>query len=110
MKKNHSASQLAAKLSEAASQPAGTGKLPSPPVLSKPLKPEPTAAEVSAPTEPNSNPRKTEVKEATVIVTLRPRITLWKKYVAAASDRMRKEGRAVSPQQIILEVLERGLT
>jgi hypothetical protein len=110
MKKNHSASQLAAKLSEAAGQPAGTGKPPLPPVPSKPLKAERTAAEVPTPIEPNSNPRKAEGKESTVIITLRPRLTLWKKCVALASERMRKEGRAVSPQQIILEVLERGIT
>lgn len=107
MKKHANASDLAAKLSAAANQPAGTGKLPIPVLVSDEPSPHPAAsppAEMTA----HSKPKKAKVKEATVIITLRPSLSLWNKFVLKASERMREQGRAVSAQQIMLEVLERS--
>jgi len=108
MKKHQVASELAAKLSAAASQPAGKGKLPRSPLDVSPLTISPPAAapEVTA-AEPVSSPKKAPAKEPTVIITLRPKRSLWKKCIAKAAEKMREQGRAVSPQQIMLEALER---
>ena len=107
MKKHANASELAAKLSAAAKQPAGSGKLPAPVLVS----PEPAPQPVALPPEKTptrSKPKKAKMKEATVIITLRPGLSLWNRFVLKASERMREQGRAVSAQQIMLEVLERG--
>jgi hypothetical protein len=49
-------------------------------------------------------------KEAadTMQLTLRPTRALYGRYVAAAADRSRQEGRMVSAQEIMLEILEKG--
>ena len=107
MKKHANASDLAAKLSAAANQPAGTGKLPVPVLLSDEPEPQPVAFP-PAKMISRSKPKKAKVKEATVIITLRPSLSLWNKFVLKASERMREKGRAVSAQQIMLEVLERS--
>ena len=44
---------------------------------------------------------------ATVGITLRPGARLLNRYTLAAADRTREEGRVISAQQIMLEVLER---
>ena len=44
---------------------------------------------------------------ATVGITLRPVARLLNRYTLAAADRTREEGRVISAQQIMLEVLER---
>lgn len=41
-------------------------------------------------------------------LTLRPTRALYGRYVAAAADRSRSEGRVVSAQEIMLEILEKG--
>lgn len=107
MKKHANASNLAAKLSAAANQPAGTGKSSAPVLVSDEPNPQPEALQ-PAKMPVRSKPKKAKVKEATVIITLRPSVSLWNKFVLKASDRMREQGRAVSAQQIMLEVLERS--
>jgi hypothetical protein len=109
MKKHQVATELAAKLSAAANQPAGKGK-PRPSIVGPQLPTSEPTAPVATAAEPASSPSKAPAKESTVIITLRPRITLWRKCVAKAAERMRQQGRAVSPQQIILEALERSFT
>lgn len=107
MKKHSNASDLAAKLSAAASKPAGTGNLPAPVLVTPEPDPQPVALPPAKMTT-RSKPNKASVKEATVIITLRPSLSLWNKFVLKASERMREKGRAVSAQQIMLEVLERS--
>jgi len=73
----------------------------------------------SATTSPNSEPpqtasrgkqKKVQPKEPdSVPITLRPSGELLKKYVLKAAERTTEEGRVVSAQQIMLEVLERGV-
>jgi hypothetical protein len=106
MKKNPGASDLAARLAAAARQPAGMSSVPAAPQTA----PEPAAKPVivRAVAEP-AKPKKTKVKEPqTVPITLRPDSSLWNKFVIKASERTREEGRVVSAQQIMLEVLERS--
>ncbi|WP_438396997.1 hypothetical protein [Caballeronia sp. DA-9] len=45
----------------------------------------------------------------TMALTLRPTRALLGRYVSAAADRSRLEGRMVSAQEIMLEVLEKGI-
>lgn len=82
----------------------------------------PVAAPPPAPavTTPAATPAKRErkavakkdaaKKEATdtMQLTLRPTRALYGRYVAAAADRSRQEGRVVSAQEIMLEILEKG--
>jgi hypothetical protein len=82
----------------------------------------PAAAPAPAPavTTPAATPAKRErkavakkdaaKKEATdtMQLTLRPTRALYGRYVAAAADRSRQEGRVVSAQEIMLEILEKG--
>ncbi len=44
----------------------------------------------------------------TMQLTLRPTRALYARYVAAAADRSRQAGRMVSPQEVMLEILEKG--
>jgi hypothetical protein len=106
MKKNSNASDLAARLSAAAKQPAGMSSVPAhiqtaPEPQAKPA----VAGSVAAP----AKAKKTKVKEPqTVPITLRPDSSLWNRFVIKASERTREEGRVVSAQQIMLEALERS--
>jgi len=105
MKKNREASDLAARLSAAARQPAGTSAVPTSPqhAAEPPAKPAITRAAA----EP-AKLKKVKVKEPqTVPITLRPDSNLWNKFVLKASERTREEGRVISAQQIMLEALER---
>jgi hypothetical protein len=52
---------------------------------------------------------KQKIVPDTVQVTLRPRRELLERYIIAAADRTRDEKKPISPQQIMLEVLEKGL-
>jgi len=72
---------------------------------------------VSAPTPtPTPAPAKRKATKAaakkeaadTMQLTLRPTRALYGRYVAAAADRSRTEGRVVSAQEIMLEILEKG--
>jgi len=103
MKPHRDAAALAASLSAAASAP-----------LRLPERPVPVSANTSVATasdRPDPAPakpaRKQKAQPDTVGITLRPATTLLNCYTLAAADRTRKEGRVVSAQQIMLEVLER---
>jgi hypothetical protein len=50
----------------------------------------------------------TRLAPDTVGITLRPERELHKRYVLAAAERTRKEGKVISAQQIMLEVLATG--
>jgi len=52
---------------------------------------------------------KAKIAPDTVGITLRPDRALLNRYTNAAADRTRKEGKVISAQQIMIEVLERGL-
>lgn len=119
MKKNRDSSDLAARLSAAANQPAGRSPAVAPaptvapisaPVLvaSTPAVKAPAATAIAPPTR--SKARKSKPSEPdTVPITLRPSSALLSKYVIKASERTVEEGRVVSAQQIMLEALERSV-
>ena len=101
MKPSRDASALAASLTAAASAP-----------LRLPERPPPEPANVAPPpvaVAPTVKPaRKARAAPAaTVGITLRPDGRLLNRYTLAAADRTRAEGRVISAQQIMLEVLER---
>jgi len=107
MKKNRESSELAARISAAASQPAGTGSA-SAPVLVSPA-PAPKAP-VVAKTPQRSKPKKLKPTDPdTVPITLRPTSALLSKFVLKAAERTREEGRVISAQLIMLEALERSV-
>ena len=101
MKPSRDASALAASLTAAASAP-----------LRLPERPPPEPANMSAPpvaAAPSPRPARQPraAPAATVGITLRPDSKLLNRYTLAAADRTREEGRVISAQQIMLEVLER---
>jgi hypothetical protein len=102
MKPNRDADALAAALTNAAAAP--------PPL---PQRAPPVAANTSVAPEapPPAPPRGKKAKAApdTVGITLRPDRALLTRYTNEAADRTRAEGKVISAQQIMLEVLERGL-
>jgi hypothetical protein len=106
MKKSRDSSDLAARIEAAARQPAGTSSAPAPVLVSPaPVIKEPVAE--SAPTR--SKAKKTKPKEPdTVPMSIRPTNALLNKFVLKAAERTREEGRVISAQQIMLEVLERS--
>jgi len=104
MKPSRDATALAASLSAAAAAPL---RLPE-----RTTMPEPANTSVApAPDQPDpapaKPPRKQKAPPDTVGITLRPAATLLNCYTLAAADRTRKEGRVISAQQIMLEVLQR---
>jgi hypothetical protein len=114
MKQNRDAAALAASLKAAAATPLPL-PVQDPPqdlssepatVSSSPMPKEERAEKVHMPTPK----RKVKVKlnPDTVGITLRPERELHHRYVMAAAERTRKEGRVISAQQIMLEVLETG--
>ena len=107
MKKNSDSSELAARIAAAASQPAGTGSVPTPVLVPSVAVAKTT---VAAEARARSRPQNTKPKEPdTVPITLRPSSALLNKFVLKASERTREEGRVVSAQQIMLEALERSV-
>jgi hypothetical protein len=105
MKPTRDAAALAASLTAAAN-------------TSLPL-PERAPAEVVAMPQRKEAPAKADEPEAkkqgkvkqaadTVGITLRPERELLTRYTMAAAERTKKEGRVVSAQEIMLEVLHRG--
>ena len=108
MKKNQNSSDLAAKITAAANQPAGRNSAPAAPILVSP--PSPAAKPVPASEAAPAKQKKAKRPEPdTVPITLRPSNALLGKFVLKASERTREEGRVISAQQIMLEVLERGV-
>lgn len=65
-----------------------------------------------APSRSDAYPAKKSLKTKsvadTVGITLRPERDLLTRYTMAAAERTKKEGRVVSAQEIMLEVLQRG--
>jgi hypothetical protein len=104
MKPNRDAAALAASLSSAAAAPL---QLPE----RSPVAANLSVAPVEKPAAPALPKKSSKPKEApdTVGITLRPDRALLNRYTIAAADRTRKEGKVISAQQIMIEVLERGL-
>jgi hypothetical protein len=118
MKKNPNSSDLAARISAAASQPAGRSAAVAPataPVLVSSTPATKPPQPVTLPTVPATAPAQSKVKKAkpsvpdTVPITLRPSSALLSKFVFKAAERTREEGRVVSAQQIMIEALERSV-
>jgi hypothetical protein len=119
MKPNRDAAALAASLSNAASAPlplpqripvaANTSFVPveAPPDEKPSVKTPPVERQPAAP--PAKKTSKTKSAPDTVGITLRPERELLNRYTLAAADRTRKEGKVISAQQIMIEVLKRGL-
>jgi hypothetical protein len=107
MKKNRDSSDLAARIAAAARQPAGTGAIPVPVLVT----PAPAATpQISEPSVPKRTKQKKAKPETdTVPITLRPSSALLNKFVLKASERAREEGRVISAQHIMLEALERSV-
>jgi hypothetical protein len=112
MKPSRNAAVLAASLSSAAAMPlqtAITSSIRAVPAAAAELLPEP---EVPVERRQVARPLKREkkVKELadTMQMTLRPSRELVESYVNEAADRSKREGRMVSAQQVMLEVLATG--
>ena len=111
MKPNRDSNELAARVGLAANTP-----VPLPPRLGEESA-QPNGGSVEAEPEPSVVTRKTKTKaraakengEETQMVMFRPRKALLQKYVEAAAERSCAKGKMVSAQQVMLEVLERGL-
>jgi hypothetical protein len=58
--------------------------------------------------EPQSRGPKVKVLADTVAISLRPKRSTLERYTFAAAERTKKEGRVISAQQLMLEVLETG--
>jgi len=99
MKPNRDANALAAALSSAAAAP-----LPLPPKSAENVVEMPARAEA----RPSRKAPRQKAIADTVAITLRPDRELLNRYTLAAAERMKKEGRAVTAQEIMLEVLQRG--
>ena len=106
MKPNRDAAALAASLSSAAAAP-----LQLPGRIQVPANSSAAPIERPEPAAPPQSKKTAKAKAApdTVGITLRPERALLTRYTNAAADRTRKEGKVISAQQIMLEVLERGL-
>lgn len=112
MKQPKKVQDLAASLLAASHAP-----LVSTPAVAAPaaLAPAPAASEPSPARERSEAPAKAAGKGKgkkepadTMQLTLRPTRTLYARYVAAAADRSRQAGRMVTPQEVMLEILEKG--
>lgn len=106
MKPNRDAAALAAALTSAAAAP-----VPLPPRAAPPANDPAPAAPIEAPPQ-EGPPKPSKTKKAppdTVGITLRPDRALLLRYTNEAADRTRAEGKVISAQQVMLEVLERGL-
>jgi hypothetical protein len=105
MKPHRDAAALAASLTVAANTP-----LPLPQTAlaaaASTASPKDTEAESN---DPPKKSRKVKVVAETVGITLRPDRELLNRYTMAAAERTKKEGKVISAQQIMLEVLERGM-
>jgi hypothetical protein len=105
MKPNRDAAALAASLTSAAS-----ASLPLPQRTAKPIESLQDVIDVAQSAESTQPKKPGKVKEVidTVGISLRPDRKLWNDYVMQAAERTKIEGRVISAQEIMLEVLERG--
>jgi hypothetical protein len=108
MKPHRDASALAASLRDAAAKsiPLPQAPPPSPPAVVS-GEPAPAKTDLQAPAQ-KTVPKPKVVAETTAI-TLRPDRELLNRYTIAAAERTKKEGKVISAQQMMLEVLERGM-
>ncbi len=67
-----------------------------------------TASLVPAPEEAQKTAKKRPGEGETQQMTLRPARSLYARYVEKAAERSKQEGRNVSVQEVMLEVLEEG--
>jgi hypothetical protein len=110
MKPNRDSAALAASLRAAADAP-----VPLPVPSSEAETPDggPAKMQTEQPTKPDALVRKraSRARETTgtVQIALRPERELLNRYVMAAAERTRREGKVISAQQIMLEVLDSGL-
>jgi len=106
MKKHRDADALAARIAEAASQPAAfVSNAPS--VAPEPVKTAETKQAIAL--KPTRKASKAKLPDGdTVAISLRPHRALLSRYVLKAADRAREAGRVISAQEIMLEVLEHG--
>jgi hypothetical protein len=105
MKPTRDAAMLAASLTSAAA-----ASLPLPERAAAPVVSMRERAEAPPKAEAASAKKTGRVKVMadTVGMTLRPERELLNRYTLAAAERTKKEGRVISAQEIMLEVLERG--
>ena len=108
MKQNRDAVALAASLQAAATTP-----LPLPAHEERRVAASPQPASPTEPARRGHAPLRKKTGKgrptpATVGITLRPESELLNRYVLAAAERTRKEGKVISAQQIMLEVLATG--
>lgn len=108
MKAPKAVDDLAARLTSAAAAPlVAPAATPAPapaPVVSEPAA---TPAKRERKAVPKKGTGKKEPAD-TQQMTLRPTRALISRYVAAAADRSRQAGRMVSPQEVMLEILEKA--
>lgn len=105
MKPTRDAAALAASLTSAAAAPL---PLPARPAAVVPLPQPENEQQRERPVSRGKKAAKEKKAIDTVGITLRPSRDLLSRYTLAAAERTKKEGRVVSAQEIMLEVLERG--
>jgi hypothetical protein len=105
MKPTRDAAALAASLTSAANS-----SLPLPQRTTADVVAMPPRTEAPSQAEAPLAKKASKVKPVadTVGITLRPERELLNRYTMAAADRTKKEGRVVSAQEIMLEILQRG--
>jgi hypothetical protein len=103
MKPTRDAAALAASLTTAANASLPLPEAPAGDVVSMPQRREAPARAEAPPAKKTS-----KAKPDTVGITLRPERELLNRYTMAAAERTKREGRVVSAQEIMLEVLQRG--
>lgn len=106
MKAPKKVDDLAARLTSAAAAPLVAAPAPTPAAPATAPTPAPSERAPAKRKAPKAAAKK-EVAD-TMQLTLRPTRALYGRYVAAAADRSRSEGRVVSAQEIMLEILEKG--
>lgn len=113
MKQPKGVDDLAARLGAAAASPLVPA--PADPALAAPTPaPAPAATpsvargRTASRAKPAGKGRGKKEPADTMQLTLRPTRALYARYVAAAADRSRQAGRMVSPQEVMLEILEKG--
>jgi hypothetical protein len=114
MKQPKGVEDLAARLGAASAVPLVSPAVTAPPVESAaPAAPTPAAPPVArgrtaTRAKPAGKGKGKKEPADTMQLTLRPTRALYARYVAAAADRSRQAGRMVSPQEVMLEILEKG--
>jgi hypothetical protein len=105
MKPTRDAAALAASLTSAANAPLPLPQRATADVVAMPPRTE-APSQAEAPLVKKAG--KVKPVADTVGITLRPERELLNRYTMAAAERTKKEGRVVSAQEIMIEVLQRG--